>query len=68
MTYEEFLQTPAQFVKDLESILELKKKWGLSLTEDEKMLGRHLRKLRPTKYAFRFVIDALDSAAKNITL
>lgn len=46
MTYEEFLQTPAKFVDDLAKILELKGKWGLSLTPDEKMLRRHLRTLQ----------------------
>lgn len=65
MTYEEFLQTPASFVDDLAKILELKGKWGLSLTPDEKMLRRHLRTLQ-LRSAVKFAVDAVDSAAKNI--
>lgn len=65
MTYEEFLQTPVEFVDDLAKILELKGKWGLSLTSDEKMLRRHLRTLQ-LKSAVRFAVDAVDSAAKGI--
>ena len=65
MTYEEFLQTPAKFVDDLAKILELKGKWGLSLTPDEKMLRRHLRTLQ-LRSAVKFAVDAVDSAAKNI--
>ena len=41
MKYEEFLQVPYKFLADLESLLEIKRKWGLSLTEDEKTLRRH---------------------------
>lgn len=65
MTYEEFLQTPAGFVDDLAKILDLKGKWGLSLTPDEKMLRRHLRTLQ-LKSAVKFAVDAVDSAAKSI--
>ena len=65
MTYEEFLQTPAKFVHDLAKILELKSKWGLSFTPDEKMLRRHLRTLQ-LKSAVKFAVDAVDSAAKSI--
>lgn len=65
MTYEEFLQTPASFVDDLAKILELKGKWGLSLTDDEVMLRRHLSTLQ-IRSAVRLAVDAVDSAAKNI--
>jgi hypothetical protein len=65
MTYEEFLQTPASFVDDVAKILELKGKWGLSLTDDEVMLRRHLRTLQ-IRSAVRLAVDAVDSAAKNI--
>jgi hypothetical protein len=65
MTHEEFLQTPASFVDDLAKILELKGKWGLSLTDDEVMLRRHLRTLQ-IRSAVRLAVDAVDSAAKNI--
>lgn len=45
MTYEEFLQTPHTFVNDVVEIITMKKKWGLSLTGEEKMLQRHIRTL-----------------------
>ena len=45
MNYEEFLQTPHTFVNDVVEILTIKKKWGLSLTREEKMLQRHIRTL-----------------------
>lgn len=41
MTYEDFLQVPYKFLGDLELLLEIKKKWGMLLTEDEKILRRH---------------------------
>jgi hypothetical protein len=65
MTYEEFLQTPAEFVDDVAKILGLKGKWGLSLTDDERMLLRHLCTLQ-LKSAVKFAINAVDSAANNI--
>jgi len=43
MNYEKFLQTPHTFVNNVVEILTIKKKWGLSLTREEKMLQRHIR-------------------------
>lgn len=45
MNYQEFLQTPHTFVNDVVEILTIKKKWGLSLTREEKTLQRHIRTL-----------------------
>ena len=45
MNYQEFLQTPHTFVNDVDEILTIKKKWGLALTGEEKMLQRHIRTL-----------------------
>ena len=45
MRYEEFLQTPHTFVNDVVEIITMKKKWGLELTREEKMLQRHIRTL-----------------------
>jgi len=45
MNYQEFLQTPHTFVNDVDEILTIKKKWGLALTREEKMLQRHIRTL-----------------------
>lgn len=46
MKYEEFLQTKAEFVNDLTMILQLKAKWQLSLTGDEKILRRHVTRYK----------------------
>jgi hypothetical protein len=46
MTYEEFLLVPLEFVNDLGKILELKRKWELSFTDDEKMLRRYLLRMK----------------------
>ena len=43
MTYEEFLQTPHTFMNDVVEILTIKKKWGLELTKEERMLQKHIR-------------------------
>ena len=42
MNYEEFLQTPHTFMNDIVEILTMKKKWGLELTREERMLQRHI--------------------------
>jgi hypothetical protein len=46
MNYEEFLQLPFKFLEDFERLLEIKKKWKLPLTGDEKMLRRHILRYR----------------------
>ena len=45
MRYKEFLQTPHTLMNDVVEIITMKKKWGLSLTGEEKMLQRHIRTL-----------------------
>jgi hypothetical protein len=45
MNYEQFLQTPHTFMNDVVEIITIKKKWGLELTREEKMLQRHIRTL-----------------------
>ena len=45
MNYKKFLQTPHTFMNDVVKIITLKKKWGLALTGEEKMLQRHIRTL-----------------------
>ena len=45
MNYNEFLQTPHTFMNDVVEIITIKKKWGLALTREEKMLQRHIRTL-----------------------
>jgi len=54
LTYEEFLQTPAAFVNDIVTILEIKKKWGLDLTQDEKTIKKYIMRMR------------IDALAKHI--
>jgi hypothetical protein len=51
MKHEEFLQIKADFVDDLTTILELKAKWELPLTGDEKMLRRHVTRYRIERVA-----------------
>lgn len=51
MNYEEFLLTKASFVNDVISILLIKQKYGLSLTNDEKQLSRHIRRFKAEKLA-----------------
>jgi hypothetical protein len=46
LTYEEFLQTPADFVDDVVSIIRAKEKWGLDLTDDEKTLKNYITQMR----------------------
>lgn len=46
MNYQEFLQTPHTFMNDVVEILTMKKKWGLELTTEERMLQKHIRTLR----------------------
>lgn len=46
LTYEEFLLTPASFVDDVVSIIRLKEKWGLDLTNDEKTLKNYIIRMR----------------------
>ena len=45
MNYDDFLQTPHTFMNDVVEILTIKKKWGLELTREEKMLQKHIRTL-----------------------
>lgn len=45
MNYEQFLQVPHTFMNDVVEILTIKKKWGLELTREERMLQRHIRTL-----------------------
>jgi hypothetical protein len=52
MNYEEFLLTKASFVYDVITILSIKRKHGLSLTEEEKELRAHI---------FRFEIQNLSN-------
>lgn len=54
LTYEEFLLTPASFVDDVVKILEIKKKWGLDLTQDEKTIKKYIMRMR------------IDALAKHI--
>lgn len=64
MKYEEFLQIPYKFLADFESLLEIKKKWGLPLTEDEKTLRRHYQRYqleRMAKLARRKESDTNES-------
>jgi hypothetical protein len=51
LTYEEFLQVPQVFVDDAVKILNIKKKWGLDLTDDEKTIRRHIKKMYLTQAA-----------------
>lgn len=46
LTYEEFLQTPADFVNDVVDIIRAKEKWGLDLTNDEKTLKNYIIRMR----------------------
>ena len=43
MNYEEFLQTPYTFFNDVVEIITIKRKWGLELTREERVLQRHIR-------------------------
>ena len=45
MNYQEFLQVPHTFMNDVVEIITIKKKWGLELTREERMLQRHIRTL-----------------------
>jgi hypothetical protein len=42
MNYNQFLQTPRSFAVEVTEMLVVKKKWGLALTREEKMLKKHL--------------------------
>ena len=44
MNYNQFLQTPISFAVEVAEMLDVKKKWGLALTREEKMLKKHLIK------------------------
>lgn len=41
MTYDEFLQIPAHALKDLETILTLKRKYCMEFTDEEIVILRH---------------------------
>jgi len=49
MNYEEFLLTKASFVDDVITILSIKRKHGLSLTEEEKELRAHIFRFKIQK-------------------
>ncbi len=42
MTYEEFLQKPHSFVKDMLEVMNIKIKYQLEFTEQEKEINQHL--------------------------
>ena len=42
MTYDEFLQMPAAFVKDMLEVMNIKIKYHLEFTEQEKQINEHL--------------------------
>jgi len=42
MTYEEFLQKPRTFVKDMLDVMNIKIKYQLEFTEQEKKINQHL--------------------------
>lgn len=44
MTYEEFLNLPVAVLKDLETILILKDKYHMDITEQEEELCKHITK------------------------
>ena len=41
MTYEDFLQIPASALRDLETILTLKKKYCMDFTDEEIIIMKH---------------------------
>jgi hypothetical protein len=41
MTYEDFLQIPSSALKDLETILALKRKYCMDFTDEEIVICRH---------------------------
>jgi len=42
MTYEEFLDMPTTFMDDMLKLVELKNKYRLSFTEEEREINQHL--------------------------
>jgi hypothetical protein len=42
MTYEEFLQKPKNFVKDMLDVMNIKIKYQLEFTEQEKQINQYL--------------------------
>ena len=42
MTYEEFLQMPANFVTDIAKVIDIKINYGLKFTEEEILIKDHL--------------------------
>ena len=42
MTYEEFLDMPATFLDDMLQVINLKNKYRLDFTEEEKEINQHL--------------------------
>lgn len=42
MTYEEFLQMPQSFVKDMLEVMNIKIKYQLQFTDQEKEINQHL--------------------------
>lgn len=42
MTYEEFLDMPTTFMDDMLKLVEVKNKYRMTFTEDEKEINKHL--------------------------
>ena len=42
MTYEEFLDKPTTFMDDMLKVVEIKNKYRLEFTDEEKEINRHL--------------------------
>ena len=42
MTYEEFLDMPTTFMDDMLKVVEIKNKYRLNFTEEEKEINQHL--------------------------
>ncbi len=58
MTYEEFLDKPTTFMDDMLKVVEIKNKYRLEFTDEEKQINRHLltyweeMKLNELRYKF----------------
>jgi len=58
MTYEEFLDKPTTFMDDMLKVVEIKNKYRLEFTDEEKEINRHLltyweeMKLNELRYKF----------------
>ena len=69
MTYEDFLDMPTTFMDDMLKVVEIKNKYRLSFTEEEKQINQHLltyweeMKLNELRYKFEkcWENNSLDS-------